>query len=268
MEKQVSLQNGNIHYRSKGLGSAVVLLHGFMENHTIWDDFSDVLSRNYLVIGIDLPGHGKSDLFGEIHSMDFMAEAVGAVLDQEKVKRCIMVGHSMGGYVTLAFARKYAERLNGIVLFHSQAAADDEQGKINRNRTIDIVKGDHGSFIHAFVPTLFCEDTVKEFSREIEMLTAQSVKMPVQGITAALAGMRDRQDSRELLAKLNVPVLFIIGKKDEKIPLEKIMDQLPLPANSEALIIDNIGHMGFLESRDLTLKALEHFVERNSVEED
>lgn len=268
MEKQVQFQNGSIHYRKKGSGSAVVLLHGFMENHTIWNDFSDALSRNYLVIDIDLPGHGESDNFGEVHSMDLMAESVAAVLDQEKVNRCIMVGHSMGGYVTLAFARKYEERLNGMVLFHSQAAADDEQGKINRNRTIDIVKGDHGSFIHAFVPTLFCEDTVDEFSREIERLTEQSMKMSVQGITAALAGMRDRHDSRDLLAMLNVPVFFIIGKKDAKIPLEKILDQLPLPANSEALILDNIGHMGFLESRDLTLKALEHFVERNSVKED
>ena len=263
MEKQVSLQGGKISYHLSGEGNTVVLLHGFMEDHSIWDDFSGELSQKYRVIRIDLPGHGGSSVFGDVHTMEFMADAVRLVLETEHAGPCIMAGHSMGGYVSLAYARKYGDDLQGIVLFHSHAAADDEQGRVNRDRTIEIVNGEHGAFIHACIPTLFCEDTVDLFSMEIEGLRKRSMQTPVRGITAALAGMRDRPDSMELLGEITVPVFFIIGKKDAKIPLEKIMEQLPAPANSEALIIDNIGHMGFIEARDLTLRAMEHFIERN-----
>ena len=263
MEKQVSFADGQINYVIKGRGEAVILLHGFLENHSIWNEFAEELSSNYQVIAIDLPGFGKSTASGRVNSMSFMAEAVNAVLEQELVEKCILVGHSMGGYVTLAFARKFQDKLAGIVLFHSQAASDDEQGKINRDRTVKIVKSDHGSFIHEFVPTLFCEEMVSQYSDQIEVLKAHSLNTPVTAITAALEGMRDREDSLNLLAELTIPVFFIVGKKDSKIPLNKIMEQISIPANSEALIVDNVGHMGFIEAKTLTFQALQHFIERN-----
>ena len=263
MEKQIEFKNGKINYSLNGNGDTVVLLHGFLEDISIWSNFSKLLSKNYKVIAIDLPGFGKSSVFNKIHQLHFMADAVNAVLENEQVKSCIMTGHSMGGYVTLAFAALYADKLKGLVLFHSQAAADNEEAKTNRDRTIDIVTGNHASFIHAFVPSLFAEANVEKYNAEIKILEAVSLNTSTDGITAALAGMRDRQDSTKLLSELDCPVFFIIGKKDSKIDLNTVVDQLTLPKNCEALLLENVGHMGFIEAENITYLALEHFIERN-----
>ncbi|HDO26909.1 MAG TPA: alpha/beta hydrolase [Bacteroidetes bacterium] len=263
MEKRITFRGGNLNYRITGQGSGIVFLHGFLEDHTIWNDFADRLSDRFTVIQIDLPGFGKSSVVDDVHSMSLMAGAVEKVLDEENIGQCIMIGHSMGGYVTLAFAKLFPEKLKGIVLFHSQAAADDEEGKNNRNRTIEIVKKNHKDFITSFIPLLFAEENVSRFSKEIRQLQKSAVKTSAEGVVAALAGMRDREDNRELLASIDIPVLIIIGKQDSRIAMETIMPQLSLPKNCEAIILDNVGHLGFLEAEGLTYASLEHFIERN-----
>lgn len=262
MIKQLNFLEGQLNYSIKGKGKAVVLLHGFLEDHSIWKSFSDRLSEKYTVISIDLPGFGKSSVFLNIHSMEFMAKAVKQVLDEENITKSVLTGHSMGGYVSLAFAELYSENLKGLVLFHSQAAADSPEAKINRDRTIEIVNGNHMSFIHSFVPTLFAERNVKAFTKEIAELEVVSTKTPKEGITAALAGMRDRKDSLDLISGIDIPLYFIVGKQDSKIALPLVMEQLSLPKNSEAIILDEVGHMGFLEAEETTYHALESFIER------
>lgn len=259
MEKQLKVNNHTVNYRVSGSGPVLVLLHGFLESMVIWDDFARALSKTNKVVLIDLPGFGKTDVFSENHSMEFMADTVEAVLKSENITYCLLVGHSMGGYVSLAFAKKYTHRLKGLVLFHSHAGADDEQGKINRNRTIEIVKKNHKDFIMGFIPLLFAEQNVVKISSKIDELKSISLQTSAQGVTAALAGMRDRDDHTALLKQLDIPVLFIVGKQDSRIPLEKILPQVSLPKHSEALILDNVGHMGFIEARKQTLRTLAHF---------
>ncbi len=259
VEKQLVVNNHRVNYSVLGSGPALVLLHGFLESMAIWDDFAQALSKTNKVITIDLPGFGKTDVFSDNHTMEMMADTVEAVLKNEKVKQCVLAGHSMGGYVSLAFAKKYEHYLKGLVLFHSHAAADDEQGKINRNRTIEIVKKNHKDFITGFIPLLFAEQNIEKFSEKIDWLKSISLKTSAEGITAALAGMRDREDHTALLAQLQIPILFIVGKQDSRIPIEKIMPQVAFPKHSEALILDNVGHMGFAEARVQTLRTLAHF---------
>ena len=150
MEKQILYQGKTVNYKIEGSGPALVLLHGFLENIHIWDDFSSALSKLNKVISIDLPGFGKTDVFSEIHTMEFMADVVNAVLEEEKINYCLLAGHSMGGYVSWAFAEKYGEKLKGLVLFHSHAAGETDESRANRNRTIEIVKKDHVDFISNF----------------------------------------------------------------------------------------------------------------------
>jgi len=259
MEKQIKYQNKTVNYRVEGSGPAMVLLHGFLENIHIWDDFSSALSKLNKVISIDLPGFGKTDVFSENHSMEFMADVVNAVLEEENIKYCLLAGHSMGGYVSLAFAEKYGEKLKGLVLFHSHAKADDEEGKRNRSRTIEIVKKDHVDFISNFIPLLFAEENVEKFADKISELKKMSLQTPKEGVIAALAGMRDRKDMRKLLTKVDFPVLFIIGKQDSRVSMEVLKEQVFLPKHSEALILDKVGHMGFIEARKETLRTLSHF---------
>ncbi len=263
MKKHIKFRGGNLNYRITGQGSGLVFLHGFLEDYTIWNDFADRLSDRFNVIQVDLPGFGKSEVIDDVHTMTLMATAVKHVMDHENMDQCIMTGHSMGGYVTLAFAELFPETLKGLVLFHSHAAADDEQGKQNRNRTIEIVKKDHKNFIISFIPLLFAVENVERFSKEVKLLQKLAIKTSSEAVVAALAGMRDRADRRELLSKLDIPVLFIIGKQDSRISLDTILPQLSLPKNCEAIILDNVGHMGFIEAEGITYASLEHFIERN-----
>lgn len=263
MEKHLALDNGSVYYTLKGNGPSVVLIHGFLEDHSIWNYFVKKLSPNYQVLTVDLPGSGKSSVFGKVHSMEFMAETINLILEKEKISESIVVGHSMGGYVAMALAEKYPEKLDGIVLFHSHAAADDDQGKINRNRTIDVVAKNHKDFIHSFIPLMFAENNQKIFSKEIAGLQEIASTTSAEAVIAALAGMRDRKDRTEILAKFNVPVFFIIGKNDSRIKIEKILPQISIPKNCEALILEDVGHMGFIEAQEITCMALEHFLERD-----
>lgn len=264
MNKQLTYKGTEINYTVTGSGQAVVLLHGFLENLTMWDGFSKRLSATNTVIAIDLPGFGQSGMISNNHSMETMAEAVAAVVEHEGISKCIIAGHSMGGYVALAFAELFENKLNGIVLFHSQAAADDDGTKTNRGRTMKIVERNHAKFISSFIPSLFTEENADKFSSEIQQIVSSSLLTKNEGIVAALAGMRDREDHRELLARLEIPVFFIVGKNDPRIPFEKIIQQIALPKIPESLILDDVGHMGFIEAKELTLDAVAGFVARCS----
>ncbi len=262
MEKQIVWQQGHIHYLTEGKGYSVVLLHGFLENIHIWDGFINFLKSGFKVIVIDLPGFGKTSVFHDNHKMSFMADAVKAVLDTENISQTVLVGHSMGGYVSLAFAKIYPKMLAGMVLFHSQAAGDNEEGKRNRSRTIEVVKRDHKDFISKFIPLLFAEENVNRFAKEIAHLREMSLQTQAQGVIAAIAGMRDREDGLKLLTKLTFPVFFVAGKQDSRIPVEKISKQMALPAHAEALLLDHTGHMGFVEAPGKIFPVLAGFLNR------
>ncbi len=266
MEKQIRFRGKILNYSIRGSGPAVLLLHGFLESMAIWETMAGSLADRFTVISIDLPGFGKSEVVDKIHSMEMMAGAAAQVLEEENTGQAVVVGHSMGGYVALAFAKKYPGKLNGLVLFHSQVAGDDTEAKLNRNRAIEFVKNSHKNFIASFIPLLFAEENVPKFADEIESLKALAEQTSVEGICAALAGMRDRENQFALLKNLDIPVFFIVGKKDSRVPPEKVLPQLELPKNCEALILDGVGHMGFIEAREITTQALRHFAERMFVE--
>ena len=168
MNNFIIYKDTKIFYTVTGSGNAVIFLHGFLENLTMWSEFSKMLSETNKVIAIDLPGFGQSGIISNNHSMSIMANVVNAVIKNEKISKCIIVGHSMGGYVALAFAELFEDKLNGIILFHSQAASDNKEAIINRNRTIKIIENNHAKFISGFIPSLFTEENTVLFSSEIQ----------------------------------------------------------------------------------------------------
>ncbi len=251
-----------LHYKIDGSGEAIVLLHGFMETANIWENYVHELARNFLCIAPDLPGHGASDTLGEVHTMDLMADAVKAILNENKVSSCVVAGHSMGGYVSLALAEKFPEIIRGLVLFHSTALADTDEGKRNRERVIEVVRQNKQSFIAQFIPSLFAEFNVERFRPQIDRLVEESLQMEAEAIIAAQAGMKDRPSYLDLLIKADYPVLFIAGKHDSRIPVDKILAQALLPPHSEVLLLAQAGHMGFIEAFKETLGAIRYFAER------
>lgn len=262
MEKRVIYQNKAVVYEKEGRGPVLVFLHGFLENRTIWNGFINQMKEQFTCIAVDLPGFGKSDIFSENHTMALMADTVKAVLNAETISSAVLIGHSMGGYVALAFAKKFPFVLRGLVLFHSQAAADDQGSKQNRTRTIEVVKKDHQNFISNFIPLLFAEENMNKLMDEIVALKQMALKTSAMGVVAALAGMRDREDSRELLTQLNVPLFFVVGKQDSRIPLDKILPQLTLSKHTEVLLLEGVGHMGFIEDPQIIFPVLTGFFNR------
>ena len=259
MEKQIIYKNSSINYTDKGEGDAIVFLHGFLESLKIWNDFSVELSKKFRVICIDLPGFGKSDLISETHTMELFAEVVKSVLENLNIEKCTMFGHSMGGYTALAFAEKYSEMLNGISLFHSKTTPDSDKIKENRLRTIEIVKLNRKGFINQFISDLFAPANVEKFHSEIEQLKENGRQTTKEGVIAALKGMKERTGKLKFIINTELPIQFIVGKQDSRIPFNDILTQAALPKFSEIIILGNAGHMAYIEEKDITLKAVRCF---------
>ena len=258
----IKFQKKNINFTDEGTGKVIVLLHGFTESLKIWSGFATQLSKKFRVITIDLPGHGKSDCVGKTHTMELLADVIFSVLKKLKVGKCLMAGHSMGGYATLAFAEKHPELLRGFCLFNSHCFADTYTEQENRNRTIAIVDKDKFSFVAQFIPGLFPTEVHKKFSKPIEQLIQRASKMEKDGIVAALEGMKIRNDQSELLKKTTIPVLFILGLKDPKAPVARLWEMIGMPAVSETLLLRDCGHMGYIEAPEETYSAILGFARK------
>jgi pimeloyl-ACP methyl ester carboxylesterase len=193
--------------------------------------------------------------------MELMADVVKAVLDKENIEECVMIGHSMGGYVTLAFAEKFPGMMKGLGLFHSSALPDTPEGKINRAKAIEAIEKNHAGFVMNFIPDLFAPANRKVLENEIKLLIEKANTMTTEAIIASQKGMMERQDRRYILEKADYPVLFIAGKQDTRVPYEKVLEQIALPKDSLALMLHEIAHMGYLEARDKTIYAVKCFVE-------
>ena len=187
--KTLLYKNTKISYTEQGKGTAVVLLHGFLENKEMWDAFVPEFLKKNRVITIDLLGHGKTECLGYVHSMEDQAEMVYVVLSELKIRKVVLIGHSMGGYVGLAFAELYPENVKGIVLLNSTSRADSEDRKTNRDRAIKAVKQNYTAFVRMSIANLFSEKNRTILLNEIENVKTEALKTPLQGIVASLEGM-------------------------------------------------------------------------------
>lgn len=250
----------NIFFTDEGKGNALVFLHGFLENSNMWSAFVPVLTKKNRVICIDLLGHGKTDCLGYVHSMELMAEAVEAVLKYLKLRRFTIIGHSMGGYVALAFAEKNPDALKGLVLVNSTALADSNEKKNSRNRAIDAVKQNHKTFIRMAIGNLFRPKNRKLFAKDIKIIIQEALQTPVQGIIAALEGMKIRDDREILLHFTPYKKMIIIGKKDPVLNYSTLIEQTK---NTE-VICEELpdGHMSHIENSDALLDKIMNFIEK------
>jgi len=251
-------KNLKVNYTSTGKGPAVVLLHGFLENISMWEKLVPQLSQNNRVICIDLLGHGMTESLGYIHTMEDQAEMVKFVLDQLNVKQEIFIGHSMGGYVALAFAEKYPEGIKGLVLLNSTALPDEEDKKLNRERSINAIKQYPDTFVKLAIPNLFSEENRTRFKPEIEALTKEALKTPQQGIIAALEGMKIRKDRTFIYNSAAYPILMIISKKDPALDVDSLYKQLE---GTQVMIHEfPDGHMSYIENYPEIIGVLKDFI--------
>jgi pimeloyl-ACP methyl ester carboxylesterase len=244
LRKTIKYKESDVVYSHSGGGQTIVLLHGFLEDRSMWDGYVKKWSANHQVITIDLLGQGETGNLGYAHSMEEHANAVLAVLELEKVEKCALVGHSMGGYVALAVADKRPELLTHLVLFHSTAFSDSEAKRNDRERVINLIKRNKQVYIKAVVPSLFADLTRNELSVQIEKLIATANGFTIQGIIANLQGMKNRAD-RSAFKKL-----IIHGELDSVISASDMLKLKALSSEIRLEVVPNIGHMGHLESPD------------------
>lgn len=253
----------NISFISSGKGDVIVLLHGYLESKEIWESFAQQLSRDFRVICVDLPGHGTSEVYGDIHTMEYMASAVKSLTDHLGINSFFLAGHSLGGYVSLAFADLFPGALTGYCLFHSQPFADTPAAVEKRNREIEVVKAGKKNLMYPDnIMRMYATSNLEKFSGALERSKEIASRIPAEGIIAILNGMIARNSRLNIVESGKIPLLWILGAMDNYIPAD-ISGRVKLPSNSEVVILKNSGHMGFIEEEQLSLDVMRKFISRN-----
>jgi len=247
-----------INYNTFGKGTSVVFLHGFLENSTIWRETISFFSNRYHCIVVDLLGHGDTECLGYIHTMEDMAKAVNAVLDHLGVSKATLIGHSMGGYVALAYIDLFENKVSGLVLLNSTSYADSKERKLNRTRAIDIVKRNPNAYTSMAIANLFAEKNRSKYFNQIKNIKDQASKTKLQGIISALEGMKTRKDRSQTLKDLKEPKIILAGKYD---PVLEYSQTLIEAKESETDLIGfDGGHMSYIENKKEFLSELEVFL--------
>ena len=251
-----------LHIADSGVGEkCVVLLHGYLESMYVWDDFAPLLTPSVRVITVDIPGHGISEVKGEVHTMEMVADVLHQMLKSLEIERVTMVGHSMGGYVALAFCARYPEQLDGLVLLSSTPNPDTEAKRENRRREIALVRAGKKDALARVAPEAgFAEQNRRRLRNYIDDLTECVHITEDDGIVALLGGMMERADQNEMLRKSAVPQLFILGKKDGYIPVEVAEEIVANHPQAQVAWLEESGHMGFIEEPEACAEALLKFV--------
>lgn len=247
-------------YAEQGQGEPIVLLHGFCGNSEYWDKVVPLLSGSYRCIVPDLRGHGHSDAPLGAYSIEQMADDVLKLLDELDLPKVTMLGHSMGGYVTLSFTQRYASRLNGFGLIHSTGYPDDEAGKEKRLKAVSTIQSEGiTAFIDGLVPGLFAPDESETREQLIAKTKEIGYMTPPQGAAGVALAMRERPDRRDVISASTLPVLLVAGEKDQVIPAEKVFTA-DHPNITQATI-PGAGHMSIMEAPEELAKVIKSFLE-------
>ncbi|MBO3096951.1 alpha/beta fold hydrolase [Gelidibacter pelagius] len=252
-------KNSPIFYTDVGQGKVVVLLHGFLETSSMWNDLVIEIKDNYRIVTIDLLGHGKTGCLGYIHTMEMMADAVVFVLVHLKIEKSFFIGHSMGGYVALAIAEIFPEKVDGLCLVNSTPYADSPERQINRDRAVKVVKQSPKNFIRMSISNLFSSDNRAQFVEETESIMLEAMNLSVQGIIAALEGMKIRKDRSIVLKEIQAYKIIVLGLKDPVLEFDSLSTQL---TGLEVKIIKlSGGHMSYIENKYEFTYIIKRFIE-------
>lgn len=236
-----------LNYEISGNGKEnLVLLHGFMENLLIWEEMEEKLSQDFTLIKIDLPGHGLSKIYSDVHSMELNAEEVKKVTDKLKLGKFHLLGHSMGGYTSLAFAEKFPDDLKSLTLFFSTYFADDEEKKEQRRKSFRIIKEAFRTYVNAGIPNLFNENEKDILEGKIDLAKEIALSTKPDGVLAAVKGMMERTDKKLVMEKFEGKILVIAGKYDNAVKTDVMLKNLPEKTNIKSYLLD-CGHNGHWE---------------------
>lgn len=251
-----------IYYTLSGKGPVLVLLHGFLESSTMWQTIGPSFETTHTVITLDFPGHGKSASVADIHTMEHMAHVVDALLEHLQISEAVFVGHSMGGYVLMALAEAVPSKISKLVLLNSTPAEDAPERKANRERALQIVPKAKDAFVSMAISNLFSEKNRIRFASTIEQLKKEALTFPLEGILAAIEGMKDRKDRTHVLATLSAEKHIIAAQEDPILSFESC-ETISEETNSQLHSVAG-GHMSPVENSVKIVKIL-HLIVNNCI---
>lgn len=242
-------------------GEALLLLHGYMGSLEVWEKFAAPLAKKIYTITLDLPGHGLSGAHPEVNSMELMADVAHEACLKLCAGKVAVVGHSMGGYVALALAKKRPALVSRLCLMHSTPTPDAEEKMLQRDREIELIAAGKKELLASqSLPLMFAADNVSRLYEPLADLETCALIADDAGTIASLRGVKAREDMSDFLKAFDKPLLFVFGKKDRRIPWETakaLMERFP---HAQTLVLENSGHAGFIEEEEATLAAVATFV--------
>lgn len=276
IEKTIFYKGSTIYYTVTGHGPRVILLHGFGETGEIWKNQIPFLSTAFQLIIPDIPGSGRSEIINNA-TIETYADVIKDIIDEEiknihhadkkaaapkkEAAGYTLIGHSMGGYIAMAFAEKYPDNIKGLGLFHSSAFADTEEKKELRKKAMDFITSNGVfNFLKSSIPGLFTKTYVSNHEKEVESLIKEGEKFSKASLIQYYTAMSNRPDRRKVLENFKGPVLFLAGEWDTAIPLQISLQQAHLPTQSYIIILDSSAHMGLWEEVEKTNKILFKFL--------
>ena len=230
-----------MHYKISGSGPALLLLHGFLESNSIWAEIEEKVSLFTTTIVIDLPGHGKSESLGPQQTITDIAHALEALLSSHQIEKIHLLGHSMGGYVALAFAEFFPNRVNSLTLLNSTSLADSDERKENRMRALQLLDTHKNAFVSMAIGNLFSEEAKIRFKPEIRLLKDKALQFSSEGIKASINCMMNRPNRTNVLKNFTKTKTVICGVDDPIVPI-KASEELALATQSRLIRLKG-GHM-------------------------
>jgi len=249
----------SLNFTLEGCGETIVLLHGFLEDHSMWNDLVALTAKNNTVVTIDLLGHGKTDSLGYIHSMEAMANAVKAILDHLNISEVAFIGHSMGGYVALAFAEQYQHQVKGVCLLNSTFQPDSESRKLLRTRANKMAQQSFENIVRMSFANLFSAESKLLYKTEYVKALNTALKTSLQGYMAANEGMKIREDFSVFFAEASFKKQILLGKKDTLLERDFILEYAK--KNNIDIAVFSEGHMSYIENKTEFLRKTMHFIE-------
>jgi len=246
MDSYFIFRGSKIHYRVKGKGNAIVLVHGFLGSKDLWKDQESDFSKGYKTISLDLPGHGKSESLGYVHSMEILGDLLFALIKHLKIRKITLVGHSMGGYVALAFAEKYTDHIKRLILVNTTAASDSKERLKSRKQLIQLLPKKRKELLNQLVKSFFVIDN---FKRRYIMKSYRrwAAACDSKGIVASVRGMMERKEREIILKFAPYPYLIIAGEKDPIIELKQNQSESKLNPTGELVNLQESGHISPME---------------------
>ena len=262
-EQILYISNYKIYTKVIGNGSPILLLHSYWGNHTLFDHLVERLTQKNKVILVDLPGHGKSGPPPPEYIFEHYALVINELLDHlDILEKISIVGHSMGGYVALAFAAKYPEKLSSLTLMHSHLRQADIQSIKQREREAKfLLKGKRDLLLQVSISSNFAPGNSERLTEELAMLNQSASEVSLEGALGAIHAINNRMNAIPILQKADYPILIIIGRYDKVYRAEEQLSDAKQVPKAEVLLLEHSGHLGFWEEEELVLERLGKFFE-------